>query len=400
MPAHRARIRLQIRSRVASGRLAVRSVAELVERLRGDASEAPVPLLVVRLRDLERIAWREGRPAARAVERRSLRAFTRTAARTLRASDLLGHDAESGDFVAALVSRGRSAGCVATASDCRATLARLASAMEVEGGMRVEHGWTLVRAAVDGSSFSAAVESALERGARERERYDFFSTVGHELRTPLTSILGFLETLMDNELDASTARRFLEVAREEALRLGRLVEGMFELSLLDLRREDGRGESASLAAALDAACNALAPFAAARGCKLERTPFVDVEVALGADRITQITLNLLENAVKHGRAAGTVGLGVAVLDARYVEIRVSDDGPGVPPPERERVFSLGHRGKDARAPGSGLGLALVRLMVERFGGEVDVTQSAAGGALFRVRLPHTSGSSLVAASRP
>jgi len=224
--------------------------------------------------------------------------------------------------------------------------------------------------------------------------------IGHELRTPLTSILGFLETLMDNELDASTARRFLEVAREEALRLGRLVEGMFELSLLDLRREDGRGESASLAAALDAACNALAPFAAARGCKLERTPFVDVEVALGADRITQITLNLLENAVKHGRAAGTVGLGVAVLDARYVEIRVSDDGPGVPPPERERVFSLGHRGKDARAPGSGLGLALVRLMVERFGGEVDVTQSAAGGALFRVRLPHTSGSSLVAASRP
>ncbi|MDQ2858136.1 MAG: HAMP domain-containing histidine kinase [Candidatus Eremiobacteraeota bacterium] len=390
MPAYGSRFRLQIRSRVAAGTLAVCGVAELVERLRGDASDAPVPLLVVRLRDLERIAWREGRPAARAVERRSLRAFTRTAARALRASDLLAHDAESGDFVAALVSRGRSAGSVATASDCRATLARLASAMELEGGMRVEHGWTLVRAAPDDSSFSAAVESALERGARERERYDFFSTVGHELRTPLTSILGYLETLMDTELDAPTARRFLEVARDEALRLGRLVEGMFELSLLDLRREDGRHERASLAASLDAACNALAPFAAMRGCTLVRTPFVDVEVALGADRITQITLNLLENAVKHGRAAGTVTIAVAELDARYVEICVGDDGPGVPPRERELIFSLGQRGKDARAPGSGLGLTFVRSMVERFGGEVDVTQSPAGGALFRVRLPRFS----------
>ncbi len=105
---------------------------------------APIPLLVVRLRDLERIAWREGRPAARAVERRSLRSFIETATRSLRASDLLAHDDESEDFLAALVSPNRNSGSVATPTDCRATLARLASAMEVAGGMRVETGWTLL----------------------------------------------------------------------------------------------------------------------------------------------------------------------------------------------------------------------------------------------------------------
>jgi signal transduction histidine kinase len=351
-----------------------------------DAS-TPVPLLVVRLRDLERIAWREGRPAARAVERRSMRSFVETASRTLRASDILAHDDESEDFLAALISPTRSSGAVATPTDCRATLARLASAMESGGGMRVETGWAILYGVAGRAGLATAVEAALERGARERERYAFFSTIGHELRTPLTSIRGYLETLIEEDLDPQTARRFLEVARSEAMRLGRLVDGMFDISMLDLRAGSPHAESSRLVPTLGAALNTVAPLAVGRRASMTQLPCDDLEVAIGADRLLQILINVVENAIKHGHEGGRIRVSVAPLDARYVEIRVDDDGPGVASTERESIFTLASRGANARAKGSGIGLAVVRLMLERIGGEVDVIDSPLGGAQFRLRLP-------------
>lgn len=374
-------------------------VAALARKLRVVGGTAPVPLLVVRLRDLERIAWREGRPAARAVERRSLRSFVDTATRSLRSSDLLAHDAESEDFLAALVSPNRNSGSVATPTDCRATLARLASAMEVAGGMRVETGWTLLYGIAGDAKLSHAVETALERGAREKERYDFFSTIGHELRTPLTSIRGYLETLLEQDLDPLVARHFLEVARTEAMRLGRLVDGMFDISVLDLRAGHDHAEATELSAAIATALNTVAPFAAARRTALAQMASPAYEVAIGADRLAQILINIIENAVKHGRECGRVYVSVELLD-RYVEVRIDDDGPGVERAEREPIFTLARRGVNARALGSGIGLAVVRLMLERIGGEVDVTESLLGGAQFRVRLPlmPTSPADVVPAS--
>jgi signal transduction histidine kinase len=91
--------------------------------------------------------------------------------------------------------------------------------------------------------------------------------------------------------------------------------------------------------------------------------------------------------VKHGRDGGVVFVSVAALDGRYVEVRIDDDGPGIDPLERDDVFSLGHRGSSARGAGGGIGLAIVRLMIERIGGEVEVGDSAFGGARFSIRLP-------------
>jgi signal transduction histidine kinase len=349
--------------------------------------KTPIPLLVVRLRDLERIAWREGRAAARTLERRSLRSFVETASRALRASDILAHDDDSEDFLAALVSPTRTTGAVATPTDCRATLARLASAMELGGGMHVETGWTILYGLSGEESLKTAVANALERGSRERERFDFFSTIGHELRTPLTSIRGYLETLLEQDLDPATTRRFLEVARAEAVRLGRLVDGMFELSMLDLRVGSHHGESCRLAACLAAAFNAVAPFAVARRTTMPAPVYEDREVAVAFDRLVQIFVNVLENAIKHGREGGRVAVSVAAVDPRYVEVCVDDDGPGVEPHERESIFSLASRGSNAKAKGWGIGLAVVRLMLERIGGEVDVAASELGGARFSVRVP-------------
>ncbi len=362
-------------------------VASLARRLRASACATPVPLLVVRLRDLERIAWREGRSAARAVERRSLRSFVETATRTLRSTDVLAHDDESEDFLAALVSPTRQSGSVATPTDCRATLARLASAMERAGGLRVETGWTLLDGIIGDARLANSIESALERGARERERYDFFSTIGHELRTPLTSIRGYLETLLEEDLDPATTRRFLEVARTEAMRMGRLVDGMFDVSMLDLREGTVHGEACSLGASLTATIDAVGPLAGVRHVDLAVLAGGQYDVAIGADRLTQILINIVENAIKHGREGGRVYVSFAPLDARYLEVRIDDDGPGVDASEREAIFSLARRGTNATAQGSGIGLAVVRLMLERIGGEADVTHSLLGGAQFRVRLP-------------
>ena len=320
------------------------------------------------------------------MERRSLRSFIETATRSLRSSDLLAHDDESEDFLAALVSPNRTGSSVATPTDCRATLARLASAMETAGGVRVETGWTLLYGIAGDVRLSNAIESALERGAREKERYDFFSTIGHELRTPLTSIRGYLETLLEQDLDPSVARRFLEVARNEAMRLGRLVDGMFDISVLDMRSTLEHGEETELAIAIATAINTVAPFAAARQTDLALLASAHHTVAIGADRLAQILINILENAIKHGRDRGRVYVSVEPLD-RYVEVRVDDDGPGVDELEREAIFTLARRGNNARARGTGIGLAVVRLMLERIGGEVDVTDSLLGGAQFRVRLP-------------
>ena len=375
------------RRRRRFGAFEIRDVAQLVRRLRSLPSDVPVPLLVVRLRDLERIAWREGRAAARAVERRSLRSFAETATRTLRGTDVLAHDDESEDFVAALVSPTRGTGSVATPTDCRATLARLASAMELSGGMRVETGWTIVHGVAGDPRLSAALERALERGARDRERYAFFSTIGHELRTPLTSIRGYLETLLEDDLDPATARRFLEVARAEAMRMGRLVDGMFDISMLDLRSGHGGSESSDLAAAIANASDTVAPFALERRTTLTQLSAASHVVAIGADRLAQILINVLENAIKHGRDAGRVQVSTVPLDGRYVEVRIDDDGPGIPVCEREAIFTLARRGTNAQAKGAGLGLAVARLMLERIGGEVDVGESQLGGAQFRVRLP-------------
>jgi signal transduction histidine kinase len=116
-------------------------------------------------------------------------------------------------------------------------------------------------------------------------------------------------------------------------------------------------------------------------------PCDDLEVAIGTDRLLQILINVVENAIKHGYEGGRVRVSAQSLDLRYVEIRVDDDGPGVAASERESIFTLASRGANARAKGSGIGLAVVRLMLERIGGEVDVVDSPLGGAQFRLRLP-------------
>jgi signal transduction histidine kinase len=339
----------------------------------------------MRLPDLERTAWRRGRTAARRLEQCAAAAFVSAAAGVLRAGDLLAHDPRSEIFLIALTDRARDQSGVPSPTDCRNALRRISAALGDATGLRVESGWTIVTPASVEPGLSGTIERALERGARERERYDFFSTVGHELRTPLTSIRGYLETLLDERLAPQTARHFLEIAHAESLRLARLLDGMLEISLFDMRVMRRSEEACDVAAVVERCVAVLLPLSKARDVS------VVVRVAPGrvlvdADHLVQMTVNLVENAIKHGRRGGTVVVSSAREDARFLLIAVDDDGHGVPPCERDAIFELSARGS-TDADGTGIGLAFVRLMAERIGGDVSVTDSTLGGARFTLRLP-------------
>ena len=346
----------------------------------------PRPVLVVRLPALERVAWRRGLRAARALERRATAAFSTAVSRVLRTGDLVAHDGGSDVFVAALLAPTRDGGTVAAPIDVRTALARIGAAMESATRLDVHTGWTTYDRDADPGAFDALVERALARGAQERERYAFFSSVGHELRTPLASIRGYLETLLDEGVDAQLRERFVRIAYNESLRLSRLVDGMFEISLLDMRDARERPATSSLAQALEAARDACASSAAARGVGIEMEDAPPVRVAVDGDQLTLVLVNLIDNAVKHGRPGGAVFVGLDLTDQRFVRMTVDDDGPGIAPADRERVFVLGERGSSA-ATGSGIGLSLVRLMLERAGGRAELEESPLGGARFVLTVP-------------
>jgi signal transduction histidine kinase len=155
---------------------------------------------------------------------------------------------------------------------------------------------------------------------------------------------------------------------------------------LDVRDVTSLPATGSLSRAIEAARNGCIANAAAQRVAIVIDDVPVVEVAIDTDRLTLVLVNLIDNAVKHGRPGGGVFVGVDVTDQRFVRITVDDDGPGIATADRERVFVLGERATTA-ANGSGIGLALVRLMLERTGGRVELEGSPLGGARFIIGIP-------------
>ncbi|HYL27132.1 MAG TPA: HAMP domain-containing sensor histidine kinase, partial [Candidatus Nitrosotalea sp.] len=233
-------------------------------------------------------------------------------------------------------------------------------------------------------SMVSATSSCADSGAAERRlAQTMLATVAHELRTPLTSIRGYIETLLDEELDPATARRFLETARREALRVSRLVDGMLEFSLLDLTSGD-LPAGCDTAEQIRATLEMLSPLAASRHITIRTSLLADAKARVAADSFVHAFSNLVENAIKYVGEGGTIEI-ISLRSAPFVEIAVHDDGVGVAPERCESIFLLGVRG-DALVPsGRGIGLALVRAIAERAGGSVRVERSPLGGAAFLLR---------------
>ena len=229
-----------------------------------------------------------------------------------------------------------------------------------------------------------------------RAKDDFVTMVAHELRTPLTAILGWSAALSDARLGPAMTGRALEAIRRNAALRARVIADLVDLSRLGRGRLSLQLERVELGAVVGAAAEALAVTAAARGIKVLINVGACPPVHGDAARLQQIVSNLLGNAIKHSEAGKTVHVGVdAVGDTARIVVR--DEGHGIAPELLPHIFEPYRQGEGgvARA-GLGLGLAIVRQLVELHGGRVEASSAGIGhGACFTVVLPALVGSASI-----
>jgi signal transduction histidine kinase len=229
-----------------------------------------------------------------------------------------------------------------------------------------------------------AFNNLLDRLSAERQRQQaFVDGVAHELRTPITLIGGYAQRL-HRQTPAPLPEPVLRI-EAEAARMGRLVADLLDIAREDAGRLELRHEPLDLDDALLEAYERLEPLAAGR--LLLHSP-LDGQEPLGRgdrERLQQCLTNLVENALKYTPAATPIELFSSREGDRLIA-HVRDHGPGIPLAERERIFERFARAS-SQSSGSGLGLAMVRLLMERMGGGVRVREAPGGGADFQLLLP-------------
>jgi two-component system phosphate regulon sensor histidine kinase PhoR len=240
------------------------------------------------------------------------------------------------------------------------------------------------------------VQVFLRRGdSLARLQNDFVSTVSHELRTPLTSIRMFVETLaLGRVKDPEESRRVLEMLAKEVARLEGLVEKVLELARLEAGKREFQRAPTRVADIVTGAINAFeAVRIAGGGPPVTIEQHLEPGVVVDVDRaaLEQALLNLLSNAYKYTGADKRIVIS-AGFHGRRVEIAVADNGPGISREDQKIIFQRFERGNDptrTEAQGTGMGLAVVNLIVRAHKGKVDVHSAPRAGATFRMILPRS-----------
>jgi len=243
-------------------------------------------------------------------------------------------------------------------------------------------------------TFDAMIERLDHAFQRQRR---FTADASHELRTPLTVIKGDLSLALARPRDAETYRRVLVEVNEEVDQMGRLVD-----RLLALARADAEGitldrQTVDLSALLSDVTEQLQPHAEAKGLELTAQIAPRLTASVDVDALTQVVLNLLDNAIKYTPAPGRVRL-CAQRAGSEVRIAVSDSGPGIPAEHLPHIFDRFYRVDRARSRdpsatlraglgGAGLGLSIARELARAHGGDITVHSVPGEGSTFTVRLP-------------
>jgi two-component system phosphate regulon sensor histidine kinase PhoR len=226
--------------------------------------------------------------------------------------------------------------------------------------------------------------------AAEKSRRDFIANVSHELRTPLTSIQGYVETLVeDPHPNPETTREFLGVILKNATRMNRLTEDLLALASVESPNYKVTPQPTRASALVEDAIESLGGMVVDSEVELESAGAPEALIMADPDAMNQVFGNLIENALKYGKAGGRIRVGAQLLESE-VEFSVKDFGPGIAFEHLERIFERFYRVDKARSResgGTGLGLAIIKHIVQAHGGRIWAESELGSGATFHFTLP-------------
>jgi two-component system phosphate regulon sensor histidine kinase PhoR len=235
----------------------------------------------------------------------------------------------------------------------------------------------------------------------EEMRADFVANASHELRTPLAALTGFIETMQGPAREDAAAReRFLGIMREQAWRMARLIDDLLSLSRIELRAHMRPDTSVDLAPIVREVVDGLQTLAQDRGVAVQVDTAAGPLPVLGdRDELLRLFENLIENGLKYGASGKRVDIVLARHDApdgkREASVSVRDYGPGIAAEHLPRLTERFYRvdvGESRAQGGTGLGLALVKHILNRHQGRLAIESQAGHGAAFTVRLPISENS--------
>lgn len=240
-------------------------------------------------------------------------------------------------------------------------------------------------------------DTTLEKRTEEMHS-DFVANVSHELRSPLSALLGFIETLQGPAQDDKEARdRFLDIMVQEANRMARLIDDLLSLSRVQIQEHVIPDEAVNLTLVLQNIVDILSIKAQARDMPLIlNATKQSYWVAGDADQITQVFQNLIDNAIKYGKAGTTVEISCHVMDRMPdkdvpgIAVKIRDNGEGIEDEHLPRLTERFYRIDKARSRkmgGTGLGLAIVKHIIMRHRGRLNVESTLGEGSTFTVILP-------------
>lgn len=226
----------------------------------------------------------------------------------------------------------------------------------------------------------------------ERVRTDFVANVTHEIRTPLTAIIGFAETLQQGAVDdRGKALEFLRTIRENAERLNRLVDDLLTLSGLELGEAKLHLEGVRIEEALDQVLAVVETRAAEKGLAIRKEIAGKLPLILAdRDRLAQILINILDNAIKFTPVGGTIAIAASPGEEDFLTVRIADTGVGIPKGEIPRLGERFYRADKTRSRepgGTGLGLSIVKHLMMAHGGRVIIDSTLGHGTTVSLHFP-------------